>query len=93
METEVRRDRVEILVAGALGIILAVGLSFWSIRSIVGQLAGLAHTIDTGADSAEIASNQAAAASQTLAEGATEQAASLEETSAISPPISLDTGQ
>jgi methyl-accepting chemotaxis protein len=57
-------------------------LSFLTNRSIVRVLGSVTHQLDLGANQTASAAGQVSASSQTLAEGASQQAASLEETSA-----------
>ncbi len=67
--------------AGLAAFIAAAGISFWQIRSLVGQVGSLAQSVTQSAEQTAAAAGQVSSASQHLAEGASEQASSLEETS------------
>ncbi|HYP18280.1 MAG TPA: hypothetical protein VEQ65_13790, partial [Opitutus sp.] len=62
--------------------LLSAALAFIITRSITGPLRVVASSVSDGADRTAAAAAQVSAESQTLADGSTEQAASLEETSA-----------
>ena len=68
-------------VAGAVGVVLAMGLGLWISRDINRALKQLAGSLGEGAGQVSSAAGQVAASSQSLAEGSSEQAASIEETS------------
>lgn len=74
-------------------VLLGMGASFWSVRSITKPLGRAIETIGNGSDQVSSASEQIAESSGTLAEGTSEQAASLEETSASLEEISAMTTQ
>ncbi|MBI5382050.1 MAG: hypothetical protein HZA31_09145 [Opitutae bacterium] len=86
--TQMRTAVAKILIATAVGLLAGIALSFLCIRSIVKVLTGLSDSLDMGTQQATSSAAQVTAASQTLAQGASEQAASLEETSASLEEIS-----
>jgi methyl-accepting chemotaxis protein len=61
--------------------VLALGMSFFIVRSTRRALTTIASTLATGANESASAATQVSSTSQSLAQGASEQAASLEETS------------
>ena len=67
--------------ASVLGIVSALALGWFIIRSINRSLRLTAAALDDAADQVASAAGQVSGSSQSLAEGASEQAASLEETS------------
>ncbi len=71
-----------LLITVIAGILLGVGFSAFTVRSINHVLGRVATELNAGADHTAAAASQVSASSQSLAEGASEQAASLEETSA-----------
>ena len=64
-----------------LGAILSLGLSLYITRSITRPLAGYIDNLKESAEKVTMASDQLSAESQSMAEGASQQAAALEETS------------
>jgi len=83
-----RGRRAEWAVYAVLALNLAVaGTMFWVVRQIGSTLREVATGIGTGAEEASSSASQVAAASQSLADGSCQQAASLEETSASSEEI------
>jgi methyl-accepting chemotaxis protein/methyl-accepting chemotaxis protein-1 (serine sensor receptor) len=62
--------------------IAVAGLTMYNVRDIVASLSGMAAGLREGAEQVVSAAGQVATSSQSLSQGATEQAASLEETSA-----------
>ena len=64
-----------------LGAILSLGLSMYITRSITRPLAGYIDNLKESAEKVTMASDQLSAESQSMAEGASQQAAALEETS------------
>ena len=79
-----RSTVIGLVVASALGLVLAVGIT----RSITGPVTRIIHSLRSGSDQVSAAASQVAGASRTLAEGATEQAAALTETSSSLEQIS-----
>ncbi|MCD7896769.1 MAG: methyl-accepting chemotaxis protein [Planctomycetaceae bacterium] len=77
----VRSVDIMMIAAGAIGILLGVGLSFLTVRGIITGLTRIIEGLGDASQQVLSASNQISDASQHLAEGSTEQAASLEETS------------
>jgi methyl-accepting chemotaxis protein len=74
-------------IAGILLVALLVSAAVVVVRGVRTTLAGAVEGLSRGADEITDASSQVAAASQTLAQGASEQAASIEETSAASAEV------
>lgn len=79
--TSLERNSMIILIALAVGTVLAVLLAIWIARSIMGPLNRVISGLGEGAKQVASASGQVSSSSQSLAEGATESAAGLEETS------------
>jgi methyl-accepting chemotaxis protein len=71
----------------ALAVLLGSGALYWFVRSLTGMLRQTVRELDEGASQVSSASAQVASSSQSLAQGASEQAASLEETSSSSAEI------
>ena len=83
------RLQFNILVWSALGCALLIGLSGWATRrTLLRSLGEIAGSLSRGSDRTETAAAQVAGASHSLAERASEQAASLEETGASLEEIS-----
>ena len=78
----VHRGAIGETLFGVIGLLLGVGLSAGVIWSVSRALRGIAATLDSGAEHTVAAASQITTSSQSLADGASEQAASLEETSA-----------
>jgi methyl-accepting chemotaxis protein len=74
-------DRSLIIMLGVIGIGVLICIPVWLLvsRSIVRPITRIIHTLDESALSVSSSSSQLSAASQFIAEGASEQAASLEE--------------
>jgi len=66
-----------------LGILLALGVAWVMARRITKPLNRIIGGLNEGSDQVSSASGQVSASSQSLAEGASEQAASIEETSSL----------
>jgi hypothetical protein len=82
VDTAVSRATIGVLGGLLTAAILALGVAWFVIRSTNGALTTAATELKAGADQVGHAAGQAASSSQLLAQGATEQAGSLEETSA-----------
>jgi len=72
------------LIAG----VITIGIGYLIIRSLNGALGRITHKLSTGADETAAAAGQVSTSSQSLADGASDQASSLEETSATLEEIS-----
>ncbi|MCD8349397.1 MAG: methyl-accepting chemotaxis protein [Planctomycetaceae bacterium] len=70
-----------IIIGSVIGIIVAVGLAYFTVGNIIKQLRGIIESLDDSSSQVNSAAGQISSSSQTLAEGSTEQAASLEQTS------------
>ncbi len=70
-----------IIIGSIIGIIVAVGLAYYTVGSIIRQLRGVIESLDDSSSQVNSAAGQISSSSQSLAEGSTEQAASLEQTS------------
>ena len=79
---EVQQAQTAIVCIGSAAVALGLFMTWVIARSIVGPLRLIAATISQGADQTVEASGLVSASSQALAHGASEQAASLEESSA-----------
>ena len=79
---EVQQAQTAIVCIGVAAVILGLFMTWIIARSIIGPLRQIAATISLGADQTVEASGLVSASSQALAQGASEQAASLEESSA-----------
>ncbi|PTY08772.1 chemotaxis protein [Opitutaceae bacterium EW11] len=64
------------------GIVVGILFSFLIVRSVTGPITRLTKRLTTGAEHTSLAAGQVTAASQTMADGSSRQAASLEESSA-----------
>ncbi len=82
-----------ILVLSAVALAAGLAASVYTIRGTNNVLGNVAHQLELGAAQTASAAGQVSASSQTLAEGASEQAASLEETSAALAEISSMTSR
>ncbi len=69
------------IIGSAAGIVVCVILAWWVIRSITRRLTEVIDALGDSASQVNLAAGQISGSSKALAEGATEQAASLEETS------------
>lgn len=76
-----RRVNVAMFVISGVGILLGTVLGLLTVRSIVGKLNGIIDGLGAASRDVLAASSQISTSSESLAEGATVQAASLEETS------------
>ena len=69
------------LIGSAAGFVVCLLLAWWIIRAITRKLQDIINSLGESASMVNMAAGQISSSSQTLAEGATSQAASLEETS------------
>jgi methyl-accepting chemotaxis protein len=76
-----RGTRRNVLLVGALAVLVGVGLAFLISRGIIREMKMISSQMEEGAEQVSSAAGQVSTASQSLAEGASEQAASIEETS------------
>jgi hypothetical protein len=76
---EMKEAQAAIASVGCGALVLGIFLAWLISRSIVGPLRNIASALSAGAEQTAASSSQVASASTTLAEGASEQAASLEE--------------
>jgi hypothetical protein len=86
--TTVNRAWVLIVTGGVVGILLTVILSWLIVRSIVGGVANIVDLLNQGSVEVENTSGDLSGSSRRVAEGAAENAASLEETSAALEELS-----
>ncbi|MFN7915305.1 MAG: methyl-accepting chemotaxis protein [Vicinamibacterales bacterium] len=70
------------ILAGLLGLVVAVVLVWVVVRSVTSRLGQAVASLESGAQQVVLTSEQVSGSAQSLSQGATEQAASLEETSA-----------
>ncbi len=70
------------IIAGIVGVLLAIALGILITRGISGSLRQIIEGLSAGSEQVTAASGQVSSASQSLAQGASEQASSLEESSA-----------
>ena len=70
------------VMAGLLGLLLAVALVYLVVRSVTSRLGQAVASLENGARQVVVTSDQVAGSARTLSQGSSEQAASLEETSA-----------
>jgi methyl-accepting chemotaxis protein len=83
IQTQARRSSWAGIIASAVVMVVSLGFSLWLVqRQIVPPLQRTASTLAHNSDLTAASAAQVSTASQSLAEGASEQAASLEETSA-----------
>ena len=80
-ETDEKQAMIIISIASAAGLLLGLLLSFMIVRSITRPIQKVIAGIAGGSEQVASASSQVSASSQIMAEGASEQAASIEETS------------
>ena len=82
LQGEVRDATRLIAVAGGAILLLGACTAAWFVHITRRDLGKVVHTLHTGAEQTTASANQVSQTSQTLADGASNQAASLEETSA-----------
>jgi methyl-accepting chemotaxis protein len=82
----VRQQVFGMLFIGAVALLLTLGVFFLFATKLTKPIMEAVHGLDEGADQVAAAASQVSGASQQLAEGTSEQAASLEETSKKWPP-------
>jgi methyl-accepting chemotaxis protein len=84
-QTAEKAQHMRMIVLGAVGVVVmvAVGMTGLTIRTIGKALRQVIETLNSGAVQVAGASGQVSSASQMLAQGASEQAASLEETTSV----------
>jgi len=75
------------LVLGIVSVVVGVGMSWFMIRVLNRQLTATVGELTDSAEQIASAANQVAASSQSLAQGASEQTATIEETSSASAEI------
>jgi methyl-accepting chemotaxis protein len=85
---EVKRSAAAETLLGAVGLAFGVGMAFWIVRRLARELRGVAGTLNAGSAQTVAAAAQISHSSQILAEGASEQAAALEQSSASLGKIS-----
>jgi methyl-accepting chemotaxis protein len=85
---QLSRAKLYLLGIMVLAVAASVGVALIVTRSIVGPMTRIAEALGAGADEAAHAAGQVSTTSQSLAQGASEQAASLEESSAALEEIS-----
>jgi methyl-accepting chemotaxis protein len=88
VESSSHKTAMVVLFGGLALTIGTLALAFFSIRSIIGPLQIISSQVTDNAAHVNLSANQLSNASQTVAEGASQQAASLEETSASLEEIS-----
>jgi methyl-accepting chemotaxis protein/methyl-accepting chemotaxis protein-1 (serine sensor receptor) len=81
-------SRAWCLVTMGFGVLGSLGLGWWLLRGINGQLRAISDQLQNGSQQVLTASNEVSSVSHTLAQGASEQAASLEEISSSAEEIS-----
>lgn len=81
IQSAVRISEVGILIGLVVAILVAIGVAWLIVRSTRKVLISISSSLNDGSHQVASAAGQVSISSQTLAEGASEQAASLEETS------------
>jgi methyl-accepting chemotaxis protein len=76
-----RRNETLVLGLSLIGIVFGVGAGYFIVRSVTRPIAHVAAVLKEGSDRTAAASRQVSSASQAMADGSCQQAASLEETS------------
>jgi methyl-accepting chemotaxis protein len=71
-----------------IGVVISVGIGYWMVTSMTRSVERIINDLDTAATQTMSASGQVSASSQALAQGASEQAANVEETSSTLEEIS-----
>jgi methyl-accepting chemotaxis protein len=77
-----RRNELWVMVLSASGMLLGIGGAIVIVHSVNGPIARLTRRLTVGSEHTSAAATQVTAASQTMADGSSRQAASLEESSA-----------
>ena len=93
MEATSSRATSMMIIGALLAVLLGSGLAFIITRGITRPVKRIIDGLNEGADQVAAASGQVSSASQSLAEGASEQAAAIEETSSSLDEISSMTKQ
>ncbi|MDX2187101.1 MAG: methyl-accepting chemotaxis protein [Opitutaceae bacterium] len=93
IDTAAAQSNRVILMVVSLAVVVSLLLGFLTVRSINHRLGRLAEVLTESADHTSGAASQVSASSQTLAQGSSRQAASLEETSASLAEISSMTSR
>ena len=78
--SQVALHRLVTLITAIAALVLGLGISMYTVRSVTGPINRVVGDIGSGSQQVASAAKQIAGSSQNLAEGASEQAASLEET-------------
>jgi methyl-accepting chemotaxis protein len=83
----VDRSRLLTMLIGAISLVCGIGISWWMITSLNSLLNATISELSEGAIQIAAAAGQVASTSQSLAQGSSEQAATIEETSSASSEI------
>ncbi len=85
--------RKNVSIVGIISILVAILAAIWIARTIISVLSRISGRIDQGADKFALSTSQVSTTSNSLAQGAADQAASLEETSASLEEMAVRTRQ